>query len=481
MIGATVCTGIGCAELAAPEVDWVLSSEIDAFPRAVLMERLGSRPIEGGYSGGNALWGDFTAIRPRHLRRFGIPAPDLIVAGTPCQSFSIAGLRKGLTDPRGNLTLAFLRFCDAIDNLRRAAGQQPAFILWENVPGVLSDGGNAFGAFLAGLVGSASAIEPPRGRGWTNAGVVSGPRRCAAWRVLDAQHFGLAQRRQRVFVLARGGAGDWSPADALLLVVEGVRWDPAPGREKGQRASRPVASCARGGSCYRNDAGRADDLIAVDLRNMAVGDVGHTLQTGEGGLKGGIPHVTAYGGGRCSGPLDVATAVNAHGGPNGRLDFETETFVTHSLRADGFDASEDGTGRGIPLVPVAFHARQDPDSGPVTHPLDTDGSSIGVAFHENQRAEITLNDTAGSLKAGGGKPGQGYPAVHSGMSVRRLTPRECERLQGLPDNWTLITYRGKPAADGNRYRAIGNGMAVPCVRWILSRLAVHRELARNAA
>jgi DNA (cytosine-5)-methyltransferase 1 len=104
-----------------------------------------------------------------------------------------------------------------------------------------------------------------------------------------------------------------------------------------------------------------------------------------------------------------------------------------------------------------------------------------VAFHQNQRHEVTVNDTAGSLKVGGGKPGQGYPAVQQGMAVRRLTPRECERLQGFPDDYTLIPYRGKPAADGPRYKALGNSMAVPVMRWIGERIQMVEDMDRADA
>lgn len=99
-----------------------------------------------------------------------------------------------------------------------------------------------------------------------------------------------------------------------------------------------------------------------------------------------------------------------------------------------------------------------------------------MAFHENQRAELTLNETVGSLKCSGGKPGQGYPAALQGMAVRRLTPRECERLQGFPDGWTDVPYRGKPAADGPRYKALGNSMAVPVMRWIGERIQMVESL-----
>lgn len=214
------------------------------------------------------------------------------------------------------------------------------------------------------------------------------------------------------------------------------------------------------------------------------------------------------------------------------MDFDSETLVAHTLKGAGFDGSEDGSGRGGPLVPmlaptlgasadrggtmqdamagaliafsskdygndaredlaptlramghkgshanagghvaVAFHARQDPDiSGEITPPLDTDGSSIAAAFAENSRAELRLEggdgQTTGSLKTGGGKPGQSYPVAMQGLTVRRLTPRECERLMGMPDDYTLVPYRGKPAADGPRYKATGNSIAVPCLEVI---------------
>lgn len=130
-----------------------------------------------------------------------------------------------------------------------------------------------------------------------------------------------------------------------------------------------------------------------------------------------------------------------------RQDYETETLIAHLLRAEGFDASEDGTGRGTPLVPVAFHPTQDPIS-------NIDGTTHAMGT--------------------GSKGGMAMVAVATAMQVRRLTPRECERLQGFPDDWTLIPWRGRPAVecpDGPRYKALGNSMAVPCMRWIGERIA----------
>lgn len=186
--------------------------------------------------------------------------------------------------------------------------------------------------------------------------------------------------------------------------------------------------------------------------------------------------------------------LNAKGGA-GRLDAESETLiptnggvfdVAHSLRGEGFDAIEDGTGRGTPLVPVAFDARQSDviQYGDKTWPLDTDGHTIGVlAFSAKDHGADATSDLAPTLRAmphdGSHANGGGQVAVQSGMQVRRLTPRECERLQGFPDDYTLIPYRGKPAADGPRYKALGNSMAVPVVRWIGQRIALIDELTKK--
>jgi DNA (cytosine-5)-methyltransferase 1 len=244
----------------------------------------------------------------------------------------------------------------------------------------------------------------------------------------------------------------------------------------------------------------------------------------EGQRRGNRGHgILAFGGGQNCAQTDVSTSLSAHPGGS-RLDFQTETFVTHSLRGEGFDASEDGTGRWTPLVPVAWTGdgvTADPISASEGRTYTHEGTNfrlhncvqqpVAVAFHENQRGELTVNNTAGALKVGGGKPGQGYPAVafqpriarngrgnmgdvvnalqaQSGqtgkgdaapcvataMQVRRLTPTECERLQGFPDNYTAIPWRGKPASecpDGPRYKALGNSWAVPVVRWIGRRIA----------
>ncbi len=501
MIGMTVCSGLGTPELAAPWIDWRLASEIEPFPRAILEQKFGYRCARRGLAA-RLLWSDFTALKPRHFRRLGVPLPDLLVAGTPCQSFSIAGLRGGLADARGNLTLAFVRLADAIDNARIAAGLPGLVILWENVPGILSHKDNPFGCFLGALVGSDTPLVPGRKQRWTDSGLVVGPRRAAAWRTLDAQYFGLAQRRARVFVVVcpRDGA---DPAE-ILFEPEGLRRHSPPSREAEQDVARPVAAGTPGGSGYRNDADTAENLIAHTLSAARGTACAHAAD-----LETYIP--MAFGGNDTRGPIDIATAVNAHGGPHGRLDFESETFIAHSLRGEGFDASEDGTGRGTPLVPVAFaqnsrsevraidgdggivgalasdhgaqqqnyiafNARQDPDSDPATHPLDTDGHSIAIAFSAKDHG-ADAGAVAPTLRSGGHAEshanGGVMPAVTDMQGVRRLLPVECERLQGLPDHHTHISWRGHPpedCPDGPRYRAIGNGMARPVLEWLISRI-----------
>jgi DNA (cytosine-5)-methyltransferase 1 len=498
----SVCSGIEAASVAWHPLGWRAAwlAEIEPFPSAVLRHHYPEVPNLG----------DMTTL-PDRIRSGEIEAPDLFCGGTPCQAFSVAGLRRSLDDARGNLSLTFCEIADAIDSVRLAAGKPASIIFWENVPGVLSTADNAFGCFLAGLAGEDDPLVAPGGK-WTDAGCVLGPQRTVAWRVLDAQFFGLAQRRRRVFVVASARDG-FDPA-AVLLEWEGVRRDTAPSREAGEGASRGAAAGAGSGDAVGTlgcNTGPRGHGFGDFLNNQAV-DAGH---------------VVAFGGGQNCAQTDVSTALSAHPGGS-RLDFQTETFVTHSLRGEGFDASEDGTGRWTPLVPVGVTLHGTDGTAQMAGftelssslrariPSGVENSTttavmqpVAVAFHENQRGELTVNNTAGALKVGGGKPGQGYPAVAlpmdpflggevtiaidasyakgcggtsvaerpvvaQAMQVRRLTPTECERLQGFPDNYTAIPWRGKPASecpDGPRYKALGNSWAVPVVRWIGRRIA----------
>lgn len=483
----SVCSGIEAASVAWNPLGWEATafSEIEPFPCAVLAHHYPNVPNHG----------DMTQFKewPDH-------AIDLLCGGTPCQSFSVAGLRKGLDDPRGNLMLTY----GAI-----AAKYRPKWLVWENVPGVLSsNGGRDFGSFL-GLLGQL-------GYGF-------------AYRVLDAQYFGLAQRRRRVFVV--GCLGDWRSAAAVLLERESLRGDSAPRREAGQGVAACLTSgAANGGAAHGARSGSAKDetLIAGTLSANGKAAGSATQQDAESGM-----------------------------------------LIAHSLRGEGFDASEDGTGRGTPLVPVGvdgFNAsltgtvaatmgtrgssetasgpqvlvpvafdttqvtsaanRSNPQHGDPCHPIAAGAHAPAIAFDckasgQNGFGVGEIASTqramghAGSHTNGGGHQAVAYstklhnttsnqagkvyeeytagldrnsppPALLTAMQVRRLPPRECERLQGFPDDYTLIPLRNKKpsdvikfAADGPRYKALGNSWAVPCARWIGERIeaveAIHAQ------
>ena len=442
----SVCSGIEAASKAWEPLGWKPAwfSEIEPFPSAVLAHH----------------WpevtnlGDMTKIADA-VRAGDVEAPDVLVGGTPCQAFSIAGLREGLSDDRGQLTLSYVELANAIDAKRRERGEPEAIIVWENVPGVLSSKDNAFGCFLAGLAGESSELQPA-GEKWTHAGCVSGPERVIAWRVLDAQFFGVAQRRRRVFVVASARKG-FDPA-AVLFELDSVRRDSAPSRES-QKAV--AALTARGvGTCGADD-------------NQA--------QAG---------HLIAFGGGNTAGHIDVATACTAHGI---RLDFDTETFAVHgtqdpdtncelahtlgrnngqenaciafSYKDNGADATSDLS----PTIRAGNHDKSHANSGQppaiaYAFKAGQGAKAGGIGYAEEKSPTLTSASSGTNLA----------PAVMHGVSVRRLTPIECERLQGFPDNHTLIGWRGKDAdecPDGPRYKAIGNSMAVPVMRWIAERIA----------
>lgn len=516
----SVCSGIEAASVAWDGLGWKAAwfAEIEKFPAAVLAHHYPDVPNLG----------DMTKIAAG-VRAGSIPAPAVMVGGTPCQAFSIAGLRKSLDDPRGQLTLSYVDLANAIDEKRIENGEQPAVHLWENVPGSLSTPDNAFGFFLAGMAGEDEAFEPgPRpeygksGPGWRwnksegkhvpkwpKSGCVYGRQRKLAWRLLDAQYFGVAQRRRRIFVIA-SARNDVDPAE-ILLEFDGVRRDSPPSRKTGQA----VASLTASG-------------IGVGGPDFAHAAAGHLISECDNGMKsaecdGSYTRPVAFGGGNCSGALDVAACLTAKGQRN---DFDVETFavqsatgeVSHTLTAEGHDASEDGTGRGTPTIAYGLQTRiarnGRGDMGELCHTLNAESGETGkgdaapcvarceehAAFAENTRGEVRLfngdGQITGALSAGGGKPGQGYPSVVTRCEVRRLTPKECERLQGFPDGWTLIPEKKRNAlaadelaylrlmhpdmpeeeahrlaADGPRYKAIGNSMAVPVMRWIGDRIA----------
>ena len=247
----SVCSGIEAAFVAWEPLGWKAAwfSEIEPFPCAVLKHHYPNVPNLG----------DMTKL-PDLIRNSQVEMPDLLCGGTPCQAFSVAGLRRSLSDERGNLSLTFCEIADAIDEKRKS------IIFWENVPGVLNTKDNAFGCFLAGLAGENEALIPPRGR-WTNAGFVDGPQRAVAWRVLDAQYFGVAQRRRRVFVVASARA-DFDPA-AVLFEFDGVRRDTAPSREARQAVAPTVT---HGPPFSRTGNERVEHEAIVTARMVSFGE-----------------------------------------------------------------------------------------------------------------------------------------------------------------------------------------------------------------
>ncbi len=237
----SVCSGIEAATQAwhplGMKAAWF--AEIEPFPSAVLAHHYPAVPNHG----------DMTKLAVLVLAGK-IPAPDVLVGGTPCQAFSVAGMREGLTDPRGALTIKYVELADAVDYVRAINGKPANVIVWENVPGVLSDKGNAFGCFLGALAGEDCEMQPP-GKKWQDAGCVYGPKRTIAWRVLDAQYFGLAQRRRRVFVVA--SARDRFDPTEVLFEREGARRDSPPGWPA-KLALHPTLTAQGGGSLDDREA-----------------------------------------------------------------------------------------------------------------------------------------------------------------------------------------------------------------------------------
>lgn len=397
----SVCSGIEAASIAWEPLGWKPAwfAQFDPEHNYARQPDFPSRVLAHHWPDVPNL-GDMTQIAD--LIRWGaVAAPDVLVGGTPCQAFSVAGMRKGLKDPRGQLTISFGELADAIDEQR----ETPCTIVWENVPGVLNSKDNAFGCFLALLAGESCELQPP-GRKWTNAGCVSGPKRVVAWRVLDAQYFGVAQRRRRVFVIASADP-NFDPT-AILFESDSVRRDTPPSRETGSQVASLTANGV--GTC-----GADDNQVQA----------GHLI--------------AAFGGGNTTGQIDVATTCTAHGN---RQDFDTETFAVFS--SNGHASFSEGVGT-LRAKPGADHETV-AVCGSITHTLTAEGH------------DASEDGT-----------GRATPVVANDMQVRRLMPVECERLQGFPDFHTDIPG----AKDGPRYKALGNSMAVPVMRWIGKRISPH--------
>lgn len=410
----SLCSGIEAASVAWEPLGWQPAwfAEIEPFPCSVLSHHWPHVPNHG----------DMTQLVGKILNG-SVEAPDVLVGGTPCQAFSVAGLRGSLDDERGNLTLVLIRILDAIDFIRARNGQPPCILIWENVPGVLNTKDNAFGCFLGGLAGENLPLEPA-GKKWTNAGAVLGPTREIAWRVLDAQFFGVPQRRRRIFAVASARA--IRPAE-ILFERQGQAGHPAAGSEAGQD---PAAFVESSFGAYKQST------------------VCGTVRASEGAVQGGSETLLAC---RMRGFGDY---------------IQDNTAGTVKAR-DHKDATD--------LIVV--HGRQDPCTSDKAFTLDCQHSgNTNIVCINGNIISKDPNGTSGGNGMGAIQDGTAYTltatdrhAVSDGLQVRRLTPTECERLQGFPDNHTQIPWRGKPAADcpdGPRYKAIGNSMAVPVMRWI---------------
>jgi DNA (cytosine-5)-methyltransferase 1 len=432
-----VCSGIEAATVAWHPLGWkpVAFSEIEPFPSAVLAHHYPEVPNVG----------DMTKYKEWNLG-----AIDILVGGTPCQSFSVAGLRKGLEDPRGNLALVY---CGILDHLR------PKWFVWENVPGVLSSGGGRdFGSFLGALA--------ELGYGF-------------AYRVLDAQYFGVAQRRRRVFVV--GYLGDWRPAAEVLFESQSLRRDPAPSRQAGKDITSSAGSGLVGGVDYENNAHGADDPTGPLLKGSPTGGGRPlpaiiTMAHGQGGAEIATDRAPTL---TCNHEAPIAFQQTADcltaaygtkwngnaSATNGSL-FAAQPVLSYAIqgsmigRNDNAGPQGDGINEEVCFTQntIDRHAVAQPTSAAFKYTMGAKAHGIGYADEQSPTLDTKADSNA---------------VLTPAMAVRRLTPVECERLQGFPDGYTQIAWRRSPEAncpDGPRYKALGNSMATPVMRWIGERI-----------
>lgn len=385
MIFGSVCSGIEAASCAWGPLGWTARwfSEIAPFPSKLLSHRFPETPNHGSLVGLAAR----LAGTDRHI--------DLLVGGTPCQSFSVAGLRGGLADERGNLALEFARLAQAL---------RPRWVLWENVPGVLSsNGGRDFGAIIGALVELGYGV---------------------AYRVLDARHFGVPQRRRRVFLV--GSLAGWAAAAAVLFEPESLRWNSSESRATGQE----VAGTLGGGSGKRGWAPDTDRMTFVP-------ELAPTL-TKHNGQRNDVTSDTFIA--TAEGSREVClTRSNVRSNTQNN---QSPLVVMSSGQSNAsISINESPTLTCLHEAPIA--------AGLLAPTLDR---SLGDKWGSNQ----WVNQWSEILQA----------QAAAGWRVRRLTPVECERLQGFPDGWTDIPG----GSDSGRYAALGNSMAVPVMRWIGERI-----------
>lgn len=453
----SVCSGIEAATTAWHALGWqpAAFSEIEPFPSAVLAHHWPHVPNLG----------DMTRWRewPEEL----LASCDLIVGGTPCQAFSVAGLRKSLDDERGNLTLTYVHIIDHIDRLRAERGLPPVIAVWENVPGVLSTKDNAFGCFLGTLAGEDEALVPP-GKRWANAGLVVGPQRQIGYRVLDAQYFGVAQRRRRVFLVASARDG-FCPAE-ILFVEQGVRRDSPPSREAGQDTTGTTGDGVAGGGW---PAGCAPTLNAHFGEKQGLED-----QHVNGGCGLFVPTPYRVHGAGCETLVSTFAATDYKEGAYEEVDharsLTTSADQTRSAPVVAFSCKDHGADAShvAPTLRSMGHDGSHANAGGQVA-VCIKGAAIGRKPEAGPQFGETLEDVCYTQNCV-----EQHGVMTPTMQVRRLTVTECARLQGFPDHHTLIPWRGKPAEDcpdGPQYKAYGNSMAVPCMGWVGRRIAKHLQ------
>lgn len=428
-------SGIEAASVAWEPLGWepVCFAELDPFPCAVLEHR---------YPDVHNV-GDVTKVNWKKFKN----KCDVVVGGSPCQSFSVAGKREGLSGESG-LMFEYVR---AVREVR------PRWFLWENVPGALSsEGGEAFRQLLSEMDKLGYGL---------------------AWRVLDAQFFGVAQRRRRVFLVGRLGA---CPPVEVLFEPEGMRGDHPSSREKRQElAAEAGRGASSAGFKFHQGAGAGSigweseqsPTCTADWHNPAVCIQGSMIgRSDANGHQGsGIEQ---------DGASFTLNCTDRHGA----LAFAQNTRDEARVVGDGTPSGALAASPGMKQTTYVCETANTSSNGlgayesDLMKTLDTNNSAAVavdplICMADDNAKEAIDEDMCGSLKVGGSAPS----IAQGRMIVRRLTPMECERLQGFQDDWTKIPYRGKPAEecpDGPRYKAIGNSFAVPVVRWIGERIAM---------
>lgn len=452
----SVCSGIEAATVAWHSLGWKPAwfAEIEKFPSQVLAHHYQDVPNLG----------DMTTIAKK-IKNNQVEAPDILVGGTPCQAFSVAGLRNSLEDDRGQLSLEFVRIANEIDSIRLVRGLEPVIVVWENVPGVLNTKDNAFGCFLGALSGEGCELQPT-GKKWPNAGCVFGPQRQIAWRVLDAQYFGLAQRRKRVFVVASART---ECIAEILFERKGMFGDIK--ESKGKRENTASYSGTHLNRTSETVSGNSivPPLLASHGQKMWLGNqeafcgdyyIKHAI--GVGGCNSNAA-VTEEKSATLLSSNDRGYVLNSYGIQG--------NIIGRSIKAGGngigFKKEQAPTLTQMDRHGVVIHGTQDPISSTKTaHCLGRNNGQENVlcepayAMIADATPKISkqINGTLRSSGGGGIVPS----SVVYQYIARYLTEIEAERLQGFPDHYTNIPGASK----SNRYKALGNSMAVPVMKWI---------------